>query len=74
MQDTLENFYLSNSNMLKSNSENVTSINNDSEKENQMRKWLFIVADFPDTYTSQLVDFIYPSAYIHVFLQKIMIL
>lgn len=24
--------------------------------------------------TSQLVDFIYPSAYIHVFLQKIMIL
>ena len=34
--------------MLKSNSENVTqtSINNDSEKENQMRKWLFIVADF----------------------------
>ena len=47
MQDTLENFYLSNSNMLKSNSENVTqtSINNDSEKENQMRKWLFIVAD-----------------------------
>ena len=76
MQDTLENFYLSNSNMLKSNSENETqtSINNDSEKENQMRKWLFIVADFPDTYTSQLVDFIYPSAYIHVFLQKIMIL
>lgn len=30
----------------------------------------FIVADFPDTYTSQLVDFIYPSAYITCFSAK----
>lgn len=72
MQDTLEYFYLSNSNMLKSNSEDATkiSIDNDSEKENQMRNWLSIVADFPDTYTSQLIDFIYPSAYITCFSAK----
>ena len=72
MQDILEYFYLSNSNMLKSNSEDATQtvIDSDSEKENQMRNWLSIVADFPDTYTSQLIDFIYPSAYITCFSAK----
>lgn len=69
VQDLLEYFYLSNPDMPKLNSEDATqtSIDNDSKKEKQMRNWLSIVVDFPDTYTSQLIDFIYPTAYITCF-------
>lgn len=69
IQDILEYFYISNTNIPNLNSENVTqtSIGNDSKKEEQMRNWLSVVVDFPDTYTSQLIDFIYPSAYITCF-------
>lgn len=69
IQDLLEYFYLSKSDIPKLNSEDSTQehIGDVSKEENQMRNWLSIVVDFPDTYTSQLMDLIYPAAYITCF-------
>lgn len=68
-QDILEYYYINDLDVPKMNyidsKQNLEE--DDLEKENQIRNWFSIMVDFPDTYTIQLMDFIYPATYITCF-------
>lgn len=74
MQDILEYFYVSRWDdvALYDGKSDEELMDEDSEKAEarQFRNWLSVVVDFPDTYVEQLMELIYPAAYITCFSGK----